>query len=192
MLFIVISLLELLLGALLTGAMFGVWLSFNPSGMSFTGYVLQQQQGIRTLDPTLPILGAVTILLTLISAALSWADHARFAVLLAGAFSYMAAGLITRLANQRINSVVVTWTADAPPANWGHLSKRWWYWHRMRTAAGILGLCLLITAATKPAFAGIQPRYVSPCVPQTQPAPSEPGDSHTESRSDSMRHLNRA
>jgi uncharacterized membrane protein len=146
----VIGFLSLLAGALLTGAMFGVWLSFNPAGLSPTAYVLQPQQGSRTLHPPLPILGAITVLLTLISAGLAWPDRARSVVLLAGALSYIVAGLITRLVNLPINSVVSTWSAERPPANWGHFRERWWYWHRVRTASAVCGLCLLITAAVEP------------------------------------------
>jgi len=144
MLLTVIRGADLLLGALLTGAMFGVWLSFNPARLSPTAYVLQQQQGVRTLHPPLPIMGGMTILLTLISAWLTWPDRVQSAVLLVGALGYIVAGLITRLINMPINSRVMTWSAEAPPANWGRFRDRWWYWHRVRTAAAVCGLCLLI------------------------------------------------
>jgi anthrone oxygenase-like protein len=150
MLLAVISFADLLLGALLTGAMFGAWLSFNPTGLNPTAYVLQWQHGSRTLHPLLPILGGITILLTLISAWLNWSDRTRFVVLLAGALSYAVAGLITRLVNLPINAVVLTWSAEAPPANWGRMRDRWWHWHQVRTAAAVCGLCLLIIAAVEP------------------------------------------
>jgi len=189
MLLTVIRGADLLLGALLTGAMFGVWLSFNPARLSPTAYVLQQQQGVRTLHPPLPILGGMTILLTLISAGLTWPDQARAAVLLGGALSYVVAGLITRLVNLPINSVVLTWSAEAPPTNWGEVRERWWYWHRVRTAAAVCGLCLLIAAAIQPAlkrgYEGDGCRFV----PQAQPDQGDRGSS-TESRRDSgLRHL---
>ncbi len=147
MLFTFIGFMDLLVGALLTGAMFGVWLSFNPAGMAPAAYVMQQQHGIRSLHPPMPILGALTILITLISAGLAMADRVRFAVLLAAAICYAIAGLITRFVNQPINSMVMTWSPEAPPANWSQYREKWWRWHSVRTAAGICGLCLLITAA---------------------------------------------
>ncbi len=150
MLFTFIGFVDLLLGALLAGAMFGVWLSFNPAGMPPTAYVLQQQHGIRTLHPPMPILGALTIALTLISAGLAMADPVRFAMLLAAAVCYIVAGLITRFVNQPINCVVMTWSPQAPPANWIQYRQKWWRWHSVRTSAAICGLCLLITAAIAP------------------------------------------
>ena len=48
---------NLLVAALVAGAMFGVWLSFNPAGLDATSYVALQQQAIRTLNTTMPALG---------------------------------------------------------------------------------------------------------------------------------------
>jgi hypothetical protein len=137
---------NLLLAALLVGAMFGVWLSFNPAGVSAAAYVTRQQQGIRTLHPTLPILGALTIMLTLASAGLAYGSGPRPALLLAAAACFIASGLITRFLNQPINAIVINWSASAPPADWTTLRDTWWRWHQMRTGVGIVGLCACISA----------------------------------------------
>lgn len=57
-----------LLAALLVGAMFGMWLILNPAGLAAGVYITVQQQAIRTLNRAMPILGAATILLTILAA----------------------------------------------------------------------------------------------------------------------------
>ena len=53
----IIDFANLLFAALLVGAMFAVWLVFNPAGLNAGTYVALHQQGVRTLHPALPILG---------------------------------------------------------------------------------------------------------------------------------------
>jgi uncharacterized membrane protein len=138
---------NLLFAALLVGAMFGVWLSFNPAGQSASAYVLRQQQGIRTLHPALPILGFVTIVLTLAATEFAYEDGPRSVFLLGAAACFIASGMITRFLNQPINAIVIHWSAEAPPSNWTALRDAWWRWHRVRTVIGIVGLCACISAA---------------------------------------------
>src|SRR5215510_11800094 len=95
---------NLLLAALLVGAMFGVWLFLNTSGSDAALYVALQQQGIRGLDTTMPALGAATIVVTIVAAVLGRADGTRFGLLIATAVCLVAAGLITRFLNQPINA----------------------------------------------------------------------------------------
>ncbi len=139
----------LLSGALLAGAMFGAWLMLNPSGMNAASYVRLQQEGIRRLHPSMPPLGAVTLILTIAAAVLAYRQGERVsaALLFASALCFMAAGLITRFRNMPINAVVITWTADAAPAQWQTLRDSWWRWHRLRTLIGILGVGTSIAAA---------------------------------------------
>jgi len=42
--------------------------------------------------------------------------------------SFVAAGPITRFANQPINLIVTTWSADAPSADWTRHRDDWWRW----------------------------------------------------------------
>ena len=140
---------NLLLGALLVGSMFGIWLGYNPAGLSATVYVSQQQHAIGALNVAMPVLGGISIVLTLIAATLAAIDRSRMILLLVAAGCFIAAGLITRILNQPINAIVMTWSADAPPANWMQLRDDWWRWHIMRTVSGIAGLSLLIVAVLK-------------------------------------------
>jgi uncharacterized membrane protein len=140
---------SLLLASLVIGAMFGIWLSFNPAGLGAAAYVMQQQHGIRTLNGTMPVLGALTILLTIAAAALAHNDGTRFALLMGATTCFVAVALITRFLNQPINAIMIGWSPDSPPANWTQLRDAWWRWLVVRLAVGIGGLCLLIIAMLK-------------------------------------------
>jgi len=140
---------SLVLAALLVGAMFAVCLLFNPSGLDASTYVIHQQWGIRALHPDMPVLGIVTAV-SILAAAFIWRDdRAHLTLLLLAAALIIAAGLITRLLNLPINAVMITWSPDAPPADWIQLRDAWWRWHLLRFSAGTAGLCLLILAALR-------------------------------------------
>jgi hypothetical protein len=139
----------LLLAALVVGAMFAVFLIFNPARLDAATYLSQQQQGIRALNRTLPVLGAITTMSTLAAAVLARTERTRFTLLLLAAAFFIAGGLITRFRNQPINAVIMSWSVHAPPASWVQLRDSWWRWHLMRLAAGLAGLCLLILTALR-------------------------------------------
>jgi uncharacterized membrane protein len=146
----VIEFANLLAAALLVGAVFGVWLSFNPAGLDGPTYVALQQQAIRTLNVKLPALGGLTILLTLAAAWLAEGDRTRLLLLAVAIACFAGAGLITRFLNQPINAIVINWSAHAPPAEWALYRDAWWRWHVLRTIVAVCGLSLLIAAALIP------------------------------------------
>ena len=137
---------NLLLAALVVGTMFGIWLGFNPTDLSPGTYVEIQQHAIRSLNVTMPVLGAFTALLTLASAFFSRRNRPRMFVFFAAFVCLVIAGLITRFLNQPINAIVITWPVNAPPSNWIGIRDEWWKWHVARTSIGVVGLCLLIAA----------------------------------------------
>jgi uncharacterized membrane protein len=139
--------ISLLLTALLVGAMFGVWLGFNPAALSPTAFVEMQQNAIRALNVSLPVLGFVCIALTAVLAVLTKNDNRGRYLLIAAVFCLVAAGLITRFGNQPINAVVMTWSPQAPAANWTELRDTWWQFHILRTVAGVGALALGLLAA---------------------------------------------
>jgi hypothetical protein len=141
-----IDFVTLMLAALVVGAMFGAWLILNPAGLDAATYVAQQQQAIRTLNITVPAMGAVTTFLIVAAAALARGDRTRLALLIAAALCFVAAGLITRFLNQPINAIVITWSPTSPPANWTALRDDWWRWHVLRLGIAVLGLGALIAA----------------------------------------------
>jgi uncharacterized membrane protein len=138
---------NLLLAALVVGTMFGIWLGYNPANLSPGAYIEQQQHAIRALNVTLPVVGALTALLTLASAILVRSNRRQFVLVVAALGCFVAAGLTTRFLNQPINAEVITWSALAPPMNWMELRDEWWRWHILRTIIGIAGLSLLIAAS---------------------------------------------
>ena len=137
---------DVLLAALLVGAMFGVWLMLNPARRAAGLYITLHQQGIRTLNTSLPAFGAANVVLSLAAAVLARGESSRCVLMLATAVCFMAAGLITRFRNQRINATVSTWKSDAPPANWKDVIDKWLRWHVIRLLAGLGGLSLLVGA----------------------------------------------
>ena len=84
---------DVLFSALLVGAMFGIWLIFNPAGLAAGVYITLQQQGIRTLNKAMPMLGAATILLTILAAVLGRDDRTRFGLLVGTVVCFVGAGL---------------------------------------------------------------------------------------------------
>jgi uncharacterized membrane protein len=145
----VIDFANLLLAALLAGAMFGVSLMLRPAGLDAVIYIVQQQNGIRALNSVMPALGGLTLLLTLAAALLARDDRTRLSLLLAAAACLLAAGLITRFLNQPINAIVMTWAANAAPAEWTQLRDEWWRWHLVRLGFALIALSLTIAAALR-------------------------------------------
>jgi uncharacterized membrane protein len=136
----------LLVLALLIGTMFGIWVGFNPTSLSASAYVEQRQNAIRSLNTLLPAMGGICIALTFALAVLTKDDPRSRYLLLAAALLMVLAGLVTRFANQPINAVVMTWSAQAPAANWAQLRDEWWQWHIVRSVAGIAALALAVLA----------------------------------------------
>ena len=140
---LVIRSASLVVAALVVGAMFGIWLGHNPANLSAGAYVEQQQEAIRSMNVSMPALGALAIALALLSVPKMSGGRARTLVV-AGALCLAASGVITRFRNQPINRVVIAWSAQAPPTEWQALRDEWWRWHVVRTDTGVLGLALLI------------------------------------------------
>lgn len=139
--------ISLLLTSLLVGTMFGIWLGFNPAALTATAYAEMQQNAIRALNVSLPILGLICIVLTAALAVLTKDDQRSRYLLVAATTCLIAAGFITRLENQPINAIVITWNPQAPAANWAELRDIWWHWHVLRTVAGLAALVLALLAA---------------------------------------------
>lgn len=139
---------SLLLTGLLVGTMFGIWLGFNPVALSASAFIEMQQNSIRALNVSMPILGLTCIVLTGALAFCMRRDARNFVLLSGATLGLIVAGLITRFANQPINAVVMSLSAHAPPANWTELRKSWWHWHVVRTAIAIAAFALSVLAAT--------------------------------------------
>ena len=135
-----------LLSALLVGTMFGIWVGYDPSALSASAYVEQQQNAIRSLNTLLPVIGAACIVLTVWLAILSKDDARGRYLLVAAGVCLITAALVTRFGNQPINAIVMTWNPRSPPADWAALRDTWWRWHMVRASAGMVALGLILLA----------------------------------------------
>ena len=165
MLPLIVDFANLFLAALLVGAMFCVWLVFNPAHLDASHSIILQQQGIRTLHPTMPLLGALTILMTVASAVLARENKMRMSLLIGTAILFIISGLITRFANMPINAIVRGWNSATPPDNWTALRDAWWRWHCLRLGSGLAGLVLLLIANLARRPSSIQSAEIAVCRP---------------------------
>lgn len=110
-----VRLANIVFAALIAGGMFVIWAGYDPSALSPSTYVEQQQNAIRALNILMPVLGAMAVLLTLISAVLQRKDRTAFVLLIVAAAFLIISGLVTRLGNQPINDLVMTWDIARPP-----------------------------------------------------------------------------
>jgi hypothetical protein len=162
---LIVDSVSLFLAALLVGAMFCVWLVFNPSQLDASHYIILQQQGIRTLHPIMPQLGVLTILMTFGSAVLARENKMRVSLLIATAILFIISGLITRFANMPINAIVRGWNSAAPPDHWTALRDAWWRWHCLRLCSTLAGMGLLIVATFVRQLPTIQGIAITVCRP---------------------------
>jgi len=145
----IIRFCNIVMVALVTGTIFGIWIGYNPKDLSASTFIEQQQNAILALNTLMPILGLITILLTLTSAFLQRKDKVAFLVLLVASAFLIVSGLTTRFGNQPINSIVMTWDMNTPPNNWTELRNQWWIFHELRTLFAFIGLCLIVWTSIK-------------------------------------------
>lgn len=145
----VLRFFNVLLAAAVAGTVFGIFMGCNPMDLTYQGYLEQQQLLIRSLNVVMPVLGWITILLTCVSAYLQRDNKNIFLALLLGAGFMVASGIITRVGNQPINSIIMTWNLSSPPDNWKELRDEWWTFHTVRMYAALISLALIIWASIK-------------------------------------------
>ncbi|CAL1517750.1 DUF1772 domain-containing protein [Chitinophaga sp. MM2321] len=144
MITVIIRFFDILMAGLIAGTLFGIWIGFDPKSLSAPTYVEQQQSVIKALNVLMPILGLITILLTITAAFLQSRHQAVFVTLLVAAGFLMISGLVTRFGNQPINSIVMTWDKMNVPANWTELRDKWWLLHKIRALTAFISFCLII------------------------------------------------
>ena len=132
------------MAGLIAGTIFGIWIGYNPKSLSAPAYVESQQMAIRSLNTLMPLLGLITIILTITSALLQKENQTVLITLLIAAVLLIAAGLVTRFGNQPINKIVMTWDKTSVPGNWTGLRDKWWSFHIIRSVATILAFCLIM------------------------------------------------
>src|SRR5688572_6253884 len=108
-----IQFLDIVFTGLIAGIIFGIWMGYNPLDLSGVAYVEQQQNAIRALNVLMPVLGLISILLTIANAIMCKKDKLSRNVLFIAAGLLIASGLITRFGNQPINAIVITWNLES-------------------------------------------------------------------------------
>jgi len=144
-----IRVLNVFIAALLAGSLFGSWLGYNPSDLSAMAYVEQQQNAIRSLNVMMPLIGLITIILTITAAFYQKKNKSVFIPLLIAAGLLVLSALVTRFGNQPINAIVMTWTKTDVPASWTELRDKWWSLHIIRTIACVVALLLITIASVR-------------------------------------------
>lgn len=137
----------LLLVGLVAGSMFGIWRGYDVAQYTPAAFIEVHQGAVRGLDALLPVQGIVAIVIVAALATGARHDRRQFVLLVVAALLLAAAGLVTRLGNQPINALVMSWTADTLPANWEALRDSWRNLHLLRTACTMAALLLLAIAA---------------------------------------------
>jgi len=143
----VIRVLNVFIAALLAGSLFGSLTGYNPGSLSAVSYVEQQQNAIRSLNTLMPLLGLITIILTIIAAFYQRKNKKVFITLLIATVLLLISALITKFGNQPINAIVMTWNKADIPVNWTDFRDRWWSLHVIRAISALIAL-LLITVAS--------------------------------------------
>ncbi|MEQ9423803.1 MAG: hypothetical protein RJQ09_05250 [Cyclobacteriaceae bacterium] len=82
---VIIRFIDTLMAGLMAGALWVIWIGYNPKSLSATAYVEQQQSVIKALNTLMPLLGLMVILLTLALAYLQKEDRSVFLILLTAA-----------------------------------------------------------------------------------------------------------
>jgi uncharacterized membrane protein len=139
--------LNTLLAGLLAGALLCIWLGYNPTQLSYSTYREQHQSAVRALNTLMPIVGLITIVLTLVFAFQNRSQRPIFVLLIVAALCLIGSGLVTKLGNQPINALVMDWPPNEVPADWQELRARWWTFHQIRSALCFIAFCLILTAA---------------------------------------------
>lgn len=132
-----------MLAAILAGVSLGIWIGFNPQGLSPSTYVEQQQNMLHGLRVLMVVLVVAATIITLTLAFLERRNNLVFIGLLAAAGLFIACILITRFGNKPIDDIVLTWNSASLPANWTDLRDQWWTLHIWRAIVELAALLIV-------------------------------------------------
>jgi hypothetical protein len=133
------------LAGIVAGAVYGVWLLEYLFVGDTAFYIHLKQFQFRTLGELLPTLVAVTILVGLVKLYLFRRKRLVFWFTFAGLVLMAAAALLSAWRITPINVQFLTWSAEAPPADWEHLRQMWRDLHLTRTVVTGMGFaCFLL------------------------------------------------
>src|SRR5579864_3908225 len=133
MIVFIIRFFDILISGLLAGIMICIWQGADSKdALEPTNFELQQAN-MKTCKDKIPLLGLMTILLTLASAALQNHIMIIFIPLLLASLLLLISGIITRYGNQPINKQIQRWSKAYIPGKWEYIRDKWVYYHIYRT-----------------------------------------------------------
>jgi len=145
----IIRFLNILVAAILAGVSLGIWIGFNPTGLSVTTFVEQQQNMLGALRVGMVSLVFAATVITLLSAIAQKNNRPVFVALLLAATLFIACILITRFGNKPIEDIMMTWTVASVPSNWTSFRDQWWTFHTMRTGTELIALVIITWTGIK-------------------------------------------
>ena len=146
---LIIRFIDIVMAGLIAGILFGIWLGYNPKTYSVSTYLEQQQGAIKSLNTIMPLLGLITIILTIISAFLQKDNKTIFISLVIATIFLIISGLVTKFGNQPINKIVMTWNKTEVPSNWTELRDKWWLFHILRALTAFVAFCFIVVTALR-------------------------------------------
>jgi len=145
---LIILFLTIVSAGLLAGGLFVIWIEYGSYSLSAQGYVEQQQNVIKAdLNVIMPLIGRISVVLTLISAFLHRKNRAILVFLIIAVALTLVAGAVTRWGNQPVNGIVVNWKLENIPSDWIDLREKWNSLHFIRTIASVIAFCLIVYTA---------------------------------------------
>ena len=143
-------LVNLMLAGVLTGNEFGGWAGTHPAlrTLPTDAHIRAEQAITRRFGALMPSVMTATIVSCIpVLSLIRDRRAASFRLTLGGMLCYLAMLGVTFVGNMPINRRVLAATAEAPPADWYALRRRWDRWHMLRNGLNILGFGLLIASA---------------------------------------------
>lgn len=137
---------NLALVGLMAGILLSIWLGNSPKLLPYPAYTVMHRGLVASYNVLMPMLGLLTIVLTLLSAYLQKDNKPVMIVLIIAGVLLIVAGLITRLGNQPLNDLVMSWDLENSDTSWMTLRDKWWSLHLARMLT--TGLSFLLVAAT--------------------------------------------
>ncbi len=141
--------LNIIMAGIMAGAVFVIWIGYDPHGYAYETYVDQQQASIEALNTLMPLLGLFAILLTIYSAYQQKKDRSAMVTLLVAIGFMIASALLTKFGNQPINAIVMTWDKSVAPGDWMALRDQWCTFHILRTVTTFIGFALVVWATVR-------------------------------------------
>lgn len=143
----IIRFFDILFSGLLSGIMICIWQGADNKGISEKTNLEIQQANIRIFSDKIPFLGWITILLTLVSAAMQNQIIPIFIPLLLASLLLTGGGIITRYGNRPINKQIQRWSNNFIPSKWEYIKDKWFSYHIYRTILTLLAFVLIIFAS---------------------------------------------